>query len=206
MVIRDRIVELRRMPAAALRPHPKNWRRHPPHQVAALRAVLSEIGFAGAELAFPSDGKGSAGDFSVLTLIDGAARREIAGQELVPVLVTDLTATEADLMLATFDPIGAMAEADSTKLRELLEGVEISDASLKEMLGEMAAGNLEDGEVELHKIDIKPPPKMAWVLVGIPTVRFGEIAADVERIAALPEVIVETTANDGPANNGKRQN
>jgi len=43
----------------------------------------------------------------------------------------------------------------------------------------------------------REPPRMAWVLIGIPTVRFGEIAALVEQVAALPEVVVETSVNDG---------
>lgn len=34
---------------------------------------------------------------------------------------------------------------------------------------------------------------MTWVLIGIPTVRFGEISERVEEIAGLSEVICETT-------------
>jgi hypothetical protein len=45
MKIRDRIVELRRVPAGSLLPNPKNWRRHPKAQADALRGLLSEIGF-----------------------------------------------------------------------------------------------------------------------------------------------------------------
>ena len=51
MRIRDRIKDLRRVPASQLRPHPKNWRRHPQAQHDALRGVLAEIGYAGALLA-----------------------------------------------------------------------------------------------------------------------------------------------------------
>jgi hypothetical protein len=38
--IRDRIVELRRVAARELVPNPKNWRRHPARQAAALRGAL----------------------------------------------------------------------------------------------------------------------------------------------------------------------
>jgi hypothetical protein len=44
--IRDRIVELRRVRAAELRPNPRNWRRHPKRQREALRALLSEVDLA----------------------------------------------------------------------------------------------------------------------------------------------------------------
>ncbi len=50
MQIRDRIKELRRVPAHQLRPNAKNWRTHPTAQQDALRGVLAEIGYAGALL------------------------------------------------------------------------------------------------------------------------------------------------------------
>jgi hypothetical protein len=50
---------------------------------------------------------------------------------------------------------------------------------------------------ELKTISVKAPPKMAWVLIGIPLVRFSDINADVERIAKHPETIVQSTVNDG---------
>jgi hypothetical protein len=51
MEIRDRVVELRRVRARELLPNPKNWRRHPKVQAAALRGLLDEIGIADALLA-----------------------------------------------------------------------------------------------------------------------------------------------------------
>ena len=44
--LRDRITELRRVRASELVPNPRNWRRHPKEQAAALRALLNEIGYA----------------------------------------------------------------------------------------------------------------------------------------------------------------
>ena|ERR1700719_2386025 len=46
--IRDRIKELRRMKAKDLVPHPHNWRQHPEAQSAAIRGLLTEIGYANA--------------------------------------------------------------------------------------------------------------------------------------------------------------
>jgi hypothetical protein len=138
MEFRDRIIELRRIPACDLKPHPLNWRTHPAAQTSALRDVLTEIGFAGAELAFPADGQGPAGNFDDLMLIDGHARKDLAGQSVVPVLVTDLTAAEALKVLATFDPLGAMAEADAAKLDELLREVEFTSPAVAAMLAELA--------------------------------------------------------------------
>jgi hypothetical protein len=47
MRVRDRIVELRRVRAGDLRPHPKNWRTHPKHQQEALRGILASCGELG---------------------------------------------------------------------------------------------------------------------------------------------------------------
>ena len=51
MKIRDRIKSFRRVKASDLAPNPRNWRRHPTEQQDAMRALLAEIGFAGAALA-----------------------------------------------------------------------------------------------------------------------------------------------------------
>ena len=80
MQIRDRIKEFRRVKASQLRPHPKNWRTHPPAQQDALRGVLAEIGYAGALLARElPDGS--------LELIDGHLRAETTPEAEVPVLI-----------------------------------------------------------------------------------------------------------------------
>lgn len=130
MNIRDRVKELRRVPANELRPNPKNWRTHPKEQQDALRGVLAEVGFAGAELARElPDGS--------LMLIDGHARAEIMGSNEIPVLILDVTEAEADKLLATFDPIGAMAGADRDKLDSLLREVQTESQDVAKMLEEL---------------------------------------------------------------------
>lgn len=130
MRIRDRVVELRRVPAGSLRPNPKNWRRHPKSQANALRGLLSEIGYADALLARETpDG---------LMLIDGHLRAETTPDSVVPVLVLDLTEAEADKLLLTLDPLAAMAEGDADALRTLLEQVETDSDAVRRMLDGLA--------------------------------------------------------------------
>jgi hypothetical protein len=52
LAIRDRIREFRRVPARDLVPHAANWRRHPSTQRKALEAILREVGWADAVLAY----------------------------------------------------------------------------------------------------------------------------------------------------------
>ena len=73
MTIRDRIVELRRVPASCLLANPKNWRRHPLSQQNALRGVLAEIGFADALLARETP--------EGLMLVDGHLRQDVMGDQ-----------------------------------------------------------------------------------------------------------------------------
>jgi ParB-like chromosome segregation protein Spo0J len=146
MNIRNRVKSLRMVPASDLRPNPKNWRTHPKAQQDALRGVLSEIGLADACLARElPDGS--------LMLIDGHLRAETLGDGAVPVLVLDVNEAEADKLLATLDPLAAMADSDAARFEELLHTVNTSSQALQELIADTAkqAGlyeNLDEPEPE----------------------------------------------------------
>ena len=130
--MKDRVKELRRVPASELRANPKNWRRHPPAQAAALRGVLDDIGFADAVIARETpDG---------LELIDGHLRQEVMGDQPVPVLVVDVTEEEADKMLLTYDPLAMMADADQDQLLHLLRDTQFESQAVNAMLEALANG------------------------------------------------------------------
>jgi len=131
MKIRDRIKGLRRVKASSLRPSPRNWRIHPKEQEDALRGLLAEIGFANVALVRELPDKS-------LELIDGHLRTGIAGNEKIPVIVLDVTEQEAGKLLATLDPLAAMAEADPNALQALLAEVETSSDAVRAVLDELA--------------------------------------------------------------------
>jgi len=146
--IRDRIKELKWIPASDLIPNPKNWRRHPAHQSRALMGLLREVGFAGATLVR------SLGENRYM-LVDGHLRAELLGNRMIPILVSDLTEEEADLLLATFDPIGAMATCDDGVLQDLLASLSSSDSevnALLERLGKLPIGGLSDPDEPIEPI------------------------------------------------------
>ena len=129
--IKDRIRELRRVPANSLLPNPKNWRTHPKSQKEALSGVLAEIGVADACLVRElPDGS--------LMLIDGHLRAETFGDAIVPVLILDVSEAEADKILATLDPIAAMAETNATAYKELLETLSTDSEALNKLITEKA--------------------------------------------------------------------
>lgn len=133
MKIRDRIRELRRVPAKDLIPNPRNWRTHPESQRNALRGVLAEIGYADALLARETpDG---------LVLIDGHLRAETTLDSEVPVLVLDVTAEEADKILLTLDPLAGLAESDRGALESLLKRVETDSEAVANLFAKLAEDN-----------------------------------------------------------------
>ncbi len=154
MKIRDRIKELRRVPASTLRPHPLNWRTHPQGQRELLESVLAEVGYADALLARElPDG--------TLELIDGHLRAETTPDAEVPVLVVDLSEEEAAKLLALHDPITSLAESDVSKWKTLNQQFETDQQSIAEFLrthtAEMTKSNpLFASESTAESVEIVP--------------------------------------------------
>jgi hypothetical protein len=159
--IRDRIKELRRVPARDLLDNEGNPRRHPQAQRDALRGVLEQVGIAAALVAYPSEQNGGK-----LTLIDGHLRKQDFDLDW-PVLVLDVTDAEADLLLATHDPLAALAEYDRPKLEALLEEVRAKSPAVVGMLKDLAkkagtGAGAEKGEKQTPPV---LPPEKFEVLV-----------------------------------------
>jgi len=128
---RDRIREYRRIRSADLVANPLNWRQHPENQQNAMRGILEEVGIVDALLVRDrSDG--------TYDIIDGHLRASLMPEDEVPCLVLDVDEDEARKILLTFDPLGAMAEANAANLSELLKDAEFSEAALQELVSRLA--------------------------------------------------------------------
>lgn len=163
--------------AGSLAENPDNWRRHPEGQTSALKAVMSEVGWAGALLYNETTSR----------LIDGHARKAaVAPTDLVPVLVGRWSPEQEMKILATLDPLAAMALPDADALETLLaeidlDGAEYTDLSatlerlveLGERIDEMpAAGDEDEGDAGERK---RGPRTMRFVC--------GQFTFDVPRQA-----------------------
>ena len=140
---RNRIVGVGEEDPEQLCANPANWRIHPKVQQEALEGVLDEVGWVQQIVVNQRSG----------VVIDGHLRVSLAmrhKEPLVPVLYVDLDEREEALILATLDPLSAMAVADKGKLDELLRDVETSSAGVQAMLAELAKKNgLEYSGAEL---------------------------------------------------------
>jgi hypothetical protein len=89
--------------------NPRNWRVHPSEQQSALTGVLESVGVVQNVIVNSRSGH----------LVDGHLRVSLAiraNQPSIPVTYVDLSDEEEALILATLDPLAALAIADRDQL------------------------------------------------------------------------------------------
>jgi len=190
-VIKNRIVGYEDVPLDQVQFNPKNWRIHPKHQQDALNGVLSEVGVVQNVIVNRRTGN----------LVDGHLRVTLAdrnGEKTIPATIVDLSPEEEAMILATLDPLSALAATDHDKLSELLEEVQTNDAAILDMLGLGEQDGDDPGMVPLELEDAKT----TWVVLSCPTVRYGAIADMIQRIARTEGVACEVIVSD---KDGQRQ-
>lgn len=131
MTFLNRIVETGEVDPKKLLPNPKNWRKHPDNQAEAMSGILDEIGWIQDVIVNRRTGR----------MIDGHLRVEIAiknKEPVVPVSYVDLSEEEEEKAILTFDPLGAMAEADKKLLEELMGSVSSDSEAVNKMMDDLA--------------------------------------------------------------------
>lgn len=121
--------------------NPRNWRIHPLYQQDALKGVLEEVGWVQQVIINKRTGN----------LVDGHLRCQLAAREgatEIPALFIDVSEEDEMKILATLDPIGAMAVSDKEKQKELMSEIDKEETQLNTLLEEMAA---ESGLIAVPK-------------------------------------------------------
>lgn len=116
------------VPLSALRPHPRNYKRHPDEQLDHIIKSIDEHGFY-RNVVVARDGTILAGH----GVCEAVAKMGLLGPELIPIirLPIDPEDPRALKVLAGDNEIGKMAEADDRALTELLRDV----ATVDDLLG-----------------------------------------------------------------------
>lgn len=113
-----RIKELRNVRVGDLVANEKNFRTHSPTQRRLLSAMMDSIGFANAPIAYETEGG--------IKLIDGHLRTDTLDPDAtIPVQILDVNDEEAAQLLATIDPLSALATTDGEALDSLLAEIEL---------------------------------------------------------------------------------
>jgi hypothetical protein len=160
---RNRIVGHAEVAPSKLVPNPRNWRSHPPEQQRALAGALAEVGWVAEVLVNRTTGN----------VVDGHLRIELAlarNEPTVPVTYVELTDDEERLILASLDPLTAMASAEREQLAELLDGLEPADGALRALLDDLA----RQYELDALRAGLADPDEVP-ALPDEPTVRRGDM-------------------------------
>lgn len=125
-------------------------------------------------------------------VVKGHARLEAAllrGWDQVPVDEQEY-ATENDEVadLVADNKIAELAESDDAAIAKML-----AEFGGEESRFGLLADDEDDGD-GVHEIEIKPPPRMAWVLIGCRIEQFGQVQSFVENLPN--DFHVSTTTSD----------
>jgi hypothetical protein len=138
--------------------NPANWRLHPKEQQRALAGALSEIGWVAQVLVNRTTGH----------VVDGHLRVELAisrGEPSVPVAYVELSEEEERLVLASLDPLAAMATGEQDALEALLASLSPADEALATLLAELAEQHGIRRPILGDPDDVPPIPDEADVYV-----------------------------------------
>lgn len=135
---KNSIVESAEVDPRELTANPMNWREHPEKQLSALEGVMNTVGWVDKVLVNKRTGH----------VVDGHARIELAlrrEEASVPVDFIDVSEEDEKLILATFDPLSAMAATNADILAELVEEVSYDMGQLlDDFLPPLPPGNDQD--------------------------------------------------------------
>ena len=129
---RNRIVRYGDEDPTTLVPNDANFRIHPQIQKDTLQGVLEEVGIVQNVIVNARTGR----------IVDGHLRVEQAlrtFQATIPVTWVDLSDEEEHTILATIDPIAAMAEQDAERLDSLLASVRTDSGAVQALLDALGA-------------------------------------------------------------------
>jgi len=112
-------------------PHPRNARRHPEKQIAALTESINRVGWIDPVIVNERTG----------LMLNGHARVELAkamGVPNVPYVMVDVSPEDEAFVLATFDPVSALAQLDPDAFNSILIDAKATGAAMTEMLSGLA--------------------------------------------------------------------
>jgi len=142
---RNRITGHGEVDPATLTANPRNWRTHPKQQRDALEAAIDRVGFVQGVIVNTTTGH----------VVDGHLRVDLAmerHEQSIAVDYVELTEEEEAVVLATLDPLSAMAGRDQDVLDDLLASVDPGEgplaALLSQSLGELGGDTEPDEPAE----------------------------------------------------------
>lgn len=189
--LKNRIVGYSPADPRTLTANPLNFRTHPDHQMRVLDAAVSEIGWVQNVVVNKRSGR----------ILDGHARVKMAiakGEATVPVTWVDVELAEEAKILATLDPIAALAEHDPEILRQALEHAHTTDP---ELMGLLSALAIDAGlAASLDQAEHVPMEQEAPELVGAFALKGPETILPADNAEGIPDLLPEHLATPDEIN------
>jgi len=186
-------------PIEDIKPDRNNPNRHTPRGKKLLKSSLKKFG-AGRSILLDAENR----------VISGNATFEQARQlGYKKVMVVD---SDGDTLVAVRRK-DLNLEGDDKKARELAahdnrvgqvdlewdtDILKSTDVDLTELFEPIELDNLLNdgkGRKRIDKIDLQPPPKMIWILLGVPFNRFDEIQPHYQALEAISDISVQQARN-----------
>jgi hypothetical protein len=185
---------IRTVPIADITPDPSNANRGTPRGKKLLRKSLKNLG-AGRSILVDKNFVAMAGSKTLEEAKNQGFTRvavvDTDGDTLVAVRRTDLEAEDKKAQeLAIAD--NRISEVDLSWDPEILKE---TDADLSELFEPLELDRLlNEGKNsrQPNTIDLQPPPKMVWILLGIPFSRFDVVQQNLAALEAEAEISVQS--------------
>lgn len=183
----------RMVPPTDVASNPKNdWHKHPKEQLDLYGDIIQETGFRRAAVVSRRSG--------LLTKGHGMKLAAIArGWSVIPIEYQDYASEHQELadMLAD-NKLAELAGTDEAKLRALLESldgeIDLRIAAVTDEELQRLAADVDPGAI-LKPVVIKPVPRMAWCLIGIPIERWKEISGPLEAVSKTAGIEYHTSSS-----------
>ena len=175
-----------------LKPDPRNARKHGERNIAMLERSLEQYG-AGRSIVVDEGGTILCGHGVVEAAANVGIEKvrpvETSGNEIIAVVRRGLSKKEKAELAIADNRTQELSEWDVEALKE-------SDADLEQFFtkGELEA--LEDRTAEAKELELKPPPTMIWVLLGIPINSFGKAQKLLKSLETRSEIVVKVSRDE----------
>lgn len=131
---KNRLIDVPSKPASEFKANPLNFRIHPPKQQAAVVGSLKQSGWVQPVLVNRTTGH----------TLDGHERIDEAlanNNALVPYIEVEISEEEEGVVIASLDPIAALAKINEDKLEEIFVNINVQNQDLLQFLNELAEDN-----------------------------------------------------------------
>jgi ParB-like nuclease family protein len=177
---------------ADLKPDPKNARKHDERNVAMLERSLEEYG-AARSIVVDEEGQIIAGHGVVEAAANVGIEKvrpvEADGNEIIAVVRRGLTKKQKAELAIADNRTQELSEWDVDALKD-------SDADLEKFFSQNELDALEDESRQAKELEVKAPPTMVWVLLGIPINSFGKVQKALKTLEARSEIVVKVSRDE----------